>query len=83
MINIINVKPLKEYRLLLTFQNGEIKVFDMKPFLNKGIYKALVDENIFNSVTISFDTIEWKNVADIDPEFLYTKSIQCGNEFKV
>ena len=75
MVGVINVKPLKEYRLLLKFQNGETKIFDMKPFLNKGIYKALVDEDVFNSVTVSFDTVEWKNVADIDPEFLYTKSI--------
>ena len=28
------------------------------------------------TVRISFDTIEWDNEADLDPEFLYQKSIR-------
>ena len=46
----------------------------MKPYLDKGIYKELKDENKFKTVRISFDSIEWCNNADIDPEFLYEKS---------
>jgi hypothetical protein len=34
----------------------------------------LKDVRIFNSVRVSFDTIEWENEADLDPEFLYTYS---------
>ncbi len=68
------VKPVKDYYLILTFENGEIKRFDMKPFLNIGIFKDLKNIDLFNSVHISFDTIEWDNGADFDPEFLYEKS---------
>lgn len=46
----------------------------MKPYLNFGIYKDLKNEMIFNSVKISFDSIEWSNEADIDPEVLYEES---------
>ena len=73
-ISVISVRPLSEYQLLLTFENGEKKIFDMKPYLDKGIYKELKDENKFKTVRISFDSIEWCNNADIDPEFLYEKS---------
>ena len=73
-ISVKSVRPLSEYQLLLTFENGEKKVFDMKPYLDKGIYKELKDENKFKTVRISFDSIEWCNNADIDPEFLYEKS---------
>ena len=73
-ISVKSVRPLSEYQLLLTFENGEKKVFDMKPYLDKGIYKELKDENKFKTVRISFDSIEWCNKADIDPEFLYEKS---------
>ncbi|MDB5191175.1 MAG: hypothetical protein JWQ96_738 [Segetibacter sp.] len=68
---VTDVKPLTNYLLRLTFQNGEQKVFDMKPYLETGIFKALKDESIFNTAKVSFDTVEWINEADIDPETLY------------
>ena len=71
---VIDVKPLSDYQLELTFENGEKRLFDMKPYLDKGIYKELKDESKFKSVRVSFDSIEWCNQADIDPEFLYAKS---------
>ena len=73
-ISVKSVRSLSEYQLLLTFENGEKKIFDMKPYLDKGIYKELKDESKFKTVRISFDSIEWCNNADIDPEFLYEKS---------
>ena len=71
---IIDVKPLENYELLLTFENNEKKIFDMKPYLDKGIFSELKDEKKFRSVRVSFDSIEWCNQADLDPEFLYDKS---------
>jgi len=71
---IIDVKPLENYQLLLTFENNEKKIFDMKPYLDKGIFSELKDEKKFRSVKVSFDSIEWCNQADLDPEFLYDKS---------
>ncbi len=74
-LSIKDVKALDEYRLLLTFENEEKRIFDMKPFLEKGIFKELQDKNMFNTVKVSFDTIEWANEADMDPEMLYEDSI--------
>jgi hypothetical protein len=73
---IIDVKPLENYLLLLTFINGEKRKFDMKPYLDTGIFKELKDVSIFNTVKTCFDTIEWENKADFDPEVLYSKSIK-------
>ena len=47
----------------------------MKPFLETGIFKDLKNESVFMTVKVSFDTIEWANEADIDPETLYHGSI--------
>jgi hypothetical protein len=71
---IKNVKPLDNYLLLLKFENGEEKIFDIKPYLNIGKFQELKDKKLFKSVKISFDTIEWDNHLDLDPEFLYQKS---------
>jgi len=70
------VKPINNYNLILTFENGEKRLFDMNPFLDKGIFKELRDISKFNTVKLSFDTIEWDNEADLDPEILYNFSIR-------
>jgi hypothetical protein len=72
---IKSVKPIENYNLILTFENGEIRRFDMNPYLNTGIFKELRDVSKFNTVRISFDTIEWENEADLDPEILYQYSV--------
>ena len=72
--SVISVKPEKDYKLTLEFDNGEKRVFDMKPHLNIGLFQQLKDLSMFNTVRVNFDTIEWANNADIDPEYLYEQS---------
>ena len=71
---IKEVRPIENYQLLLTFENGEKRQFDMKPYLDFGIFQELKDLRIFKTVRPSFDSIEWDNEADFDPEILYNKS---------
>jgi len=71
---IKDVKPLDNYFLLLTFENEEEKLFDVKPYLEIGKFKELKDKTLFKSVKICFDSIEWDNELDLDPELLYQKS---------
>ena len=40
----INVKPLNDYKLLITFNNNETKIFDVKPYLK---YNALFHDMLF------------------------------------
>jgi hypothetical protein len=56
------------------FENNEIRIFDVKPYLDTGLFKALEDKKFFGMVKVSYDTIEWPNKADLDPEVLYEKS---------
>ena len=71
---IKSVQPLPNYNLILTFENGEKRQFDVNPFLNQGIFRELKDISKFNRVRVSFDTVEWENEADLDPEILYQQS---------
>jgi len=73
-LSVKKVKPLSNYKLELTFENKEIRVFDVKPYLDTGLFKTLKNEKIFNIVKVSYDTIEWPNGIDLDPEILYKKS---------
>lgn len=74
-ISVKDVKPVDNYKLVITFSNNEVKIFDMNPYLEKGVFKELKEISMFKSVRVNFDTIEWKNDADIDPEILYEDSI--------
>ncbi|MDP2366583.1 MAG: DUF2442 domain-containing protein, partial [Ignavibacteria bacterium] len=40
----------------------------------KGIFSELKEERLFKSVRVSFDSIEWSNGADLDPEILFNES---------
>ena len=54
---VTKVEPLEEYKLKLHFTNNEVKIFDTNPYLNKGIFKELKNNIIFNLVlfTIYFN----------------------------
>ena len=77
-LSIKKVQALDNYKLLLEFENDERKIFDVSPYLTMGKFVELKDIALFNSVKISFDTIEWANHLDLDPELLYRKSIRCS-----
>ena len=69
-----DVKALDDYFLLLKFENEEEKLFDVKPYLDVGKFQELRNEKLFKSVKVCFDSIEWDNQLDLDPELLYQKS---------
>ena len=73
-LSVKNVKVLEGYKLLVTFENDENRIFDMSPYLTIGKFQELKDKSLFKSVKICFDSIEWENHMDLDPEFLYQKS---------
>ena len=66
-----DVKTIDDYKLILTFEDESVRIFDMKPLLGKGVFKELKDEKLFKTVKVSFDSIEWANGIDVDPETLY------------
>ena len=69
------VKPNVDYTLILTFMNGEVKVFDVKPYLDKGIFRELKEPSIFNSVKPFLGSIQWQNGQDFCPDTLYLDSV--------
>ncbi len=69
------VKALSDFRLLITFENGEERVLDVGEYLGNGVFRELSDLSLFQSAYISFDTVEWANGASICPETLYEDSV--------
>jgi len=65
------VEPMPNYRLKVEFENNEIKEFDTTPFLEKGIFTELKNEEYFNQVKVAFGSIEWPNEQDFSKDTLY------------
>lgn len=66
-----SVKALAEHKLEVLFKNGERKVFDVSPYLDKGIFSELKDETYFKRVRVAFGSIEWPNEQDFSKDTLY------------
>lgn len=64
------VKPLPDYRLYVEIEDGRKGVFDMKPYLDHGVFRELREPRYFNRVGILFGAITWPNEQDIAPETL-------------
>jgi len=73
------VKPNTDYTLTLTFTNGEVRMFDVKPYLQIGIFQELQDKGLFSSVKPYLGSIQWKNGQDFCPDTLYIDSIPASH----
>lgn len=78
--DIKSVEILKEYNLMITFVNGEVKVFNMKKYLKYPIFKPLNDENEFRAFSIIDGTIEWKCGAELSNDTFYLDSKRVDRE---
>jgi hypothetical protein len=77
MINpyVKKVKPLENYCLMLWFENGEQKIFDLKPYLNKGVFNQLKNTALFASVRVVAGSVEWANEIDLSYDTLYLEGV--------
>jgi hypothetical protein len=69
------VKPNPDYTITLVFTNGEVKRFDVKPYLNIGIFRELKSMNVFNSVKPFLGSVQWEHGQDLCPDTLYLDSV--------
>ena len=77
---IVQVVPHPDYTVSVYFVDGKIVVYDVKPKLERGVFTALKDPELFmNRCKIMNDTLAWdlsgendsSNCIDIDPDTLY------------
>jgi Protein of unknown function (DUF2442) len=71
---VIKVEPLPDFSLRLSFDNGEIKRFDVTPYLEKGIFVELKNIHYFNHVKPFFGGVQWLHEQDLSADTLYLAS---------
>ena len=80
---ILNVEPRGSDKLRLYYENGEIRLFDVRPYMSGEWYGQLEDENYFATVNVinGGTGIEWAEGQDIAPHELYELSVPVNNAF--
>ncbi len=68
------VTPLPNFELSIIFTNNENRIFDVKPYLNTGVFQQLKNEEIFKNVRPFLGSIIWNNNIDLCPDTLYLES---------
>jgi len=71
--DVITVKPLPDYRIEVEIEDGRKGIFDMKPYLDFGVFRELKDIHYFNRVGIVYGAVTWPHEQDIAPETLLAK----------
>jgi hypothetical protein len=71
--HVTTVVALDDYELEVSFDNGESRRFDVKPFLSRGIFVRLRDRTLFQAVRAVAGSIEWPGGLDLSYDTLYVE----------
>ena len=74
LLDVIQVEPREDGTLLLVFENGQKRRFDMNPLLDKKPFVKLRKRPLFMKATVAYGTVVWPGNIDIAPETLWDKS---------
>ena len=69
-----NLTPLPNYRLLLSFENGETRIFDAAPYLERGVFQRIKHPDLFGLAKVVAGSVEWPGEIDLSYDTLYLES---------
>ena len=75
LLDVVKVKARSDYTLELEFENGERRLFDMAPIIDKKPFGRLKESNTFLGARVDYGTVVWPGNIDIAPETLYDRSV--------
>lgn len=91
---LLDAFPLTDYRLLLTYEGGEKRIYNVKPLIQPGtVFEFLTDPEVFLRVyvdethSVCWDknpaldsNVFWTNRVDLDPDTCYIDSKPAANQ---
>lgn len=72
MVKLIKATPQAGYKLHLEYDDGAIGVVDLSDLIGKGVFTALSDAAVFETVTIGeHGELQWTDDLDLCGDALY------------
>lgn len=72
--DVTQVEAKTDFTIFVRFEDGKAGVFDLKPYLDFGVFKELKTPNYFQQVGIEYGAMSWPHGQDIAPESLYEEA---------
>lgn len=75
LLDVVHVTVKPDFKLLLEFENGERRCFNMVTYIDQKPWVRLKSGNTFFGAFVQNGTVVWPGNIDIDPETLYDCSV--------
>ncbi len=69
-----SVHPLDDSCLEIVIENGEQRIFDVKPYLYRGVFVRLQNRALFEAAQVVAGSVEWPGGLDLSYDTLYLES---------
>lgn len=69
-----SVRAREDYQLELEFENAERRIFDVRPYLSRGIFVRLQNPTLFQAARVVAGSVEWPGGLDLSYDTLYLES---------
>ncbi len=79
LLDVTHVTAQSDFILLLEFENGEQRFFNMASYIDQKPWARLKSGNAFQGAFVENGTVAWPGNVDIDPETLYESSVPIND----
>lgn len=77
---IIRVEAREPALLQVAFADGEVRLFDVSPYLDKGIFRELANADYFRQVRAAGRYVYWPNEQDLSADTLYLRGVPVDKQ---
>jgi len=68
MVKVISAEAMENYKLRVLLSNNKKGIFDVSPYLDKGIFRELRDPQYFRRVGVAYGGVMWPHEQDFSAE---------------
>jgi Protein of unknown function (DUF2442) len=85
---VVQVKPTRDFKVYVYFDDGKIKLYDVTHLIGKGVFKQISDIDVFTKkCTVINRTLAWDvggnfdafKCIDLDPEVIYKEGVDVAD----
>jgi len=76
--DITDIETMPGHKIKVRLSNGKTGVFDVTPYLDRGVFTELKDYIYFSRARIEYGTVVWPNDQDFSPETIEMKMKVSG-----
>lgn len=73
--DVTKVVASPDYFIVAEFATGEVRRFDMRPYLDFPAYAELRESSLFMRAHIEHGTVVWSEEIDLSPDTLYLRGL--------